>query len=186
LVLNVNRFTETFHSRIEEDRVELPVAVSDRTLTEDELRSLVARLAEDETLWRSLVHFDDGHRGYRQLLRTDHVDVWVLSWRKGDDTGFHDHDVSAAAIAVVEGAVVEERMVFGGPPVRHDLSAGDVLSLDATCIHRMYSKSDETAITIHAYSPVPQRNGSYVVSADGTLHRRAQNADEELSPFLAA
>jgi predicted metal-dependent enzyme (double-stranded beta helix superfamily) len=166
--------------------VELPGALADRTLTEDELAALVARLAEDEPLWRSLIHFDDGCRGFRQLLRTEHVDVWVLTWRKGDDTGFHDHDVSAAAIAVVEGEVVEERLVFGGAPVRHDLPAGAVLSLDATCIHRMYSDSDATAVTIHAYSPVPQRNGAYVVSEDGTLHRRAQNADEELSPFLAA
>jgi predicted metal-dependent enzyme (double-stranded beta helix superfamily) len=166
--------------------VELQGVAPNRTLTEDELAVLVARLAEDEPLWRSLVHFDDGCRGFRQLLRTDHVDVWVLTWRRGDDTGFHDHDVSAAAIAVVEGEVVEERLVFGGPPVRHELAAGGVLSLDATCIHRMYSESDAMAITIHAYSPVPQRNGAYEISADGTLHRRAQDADDELSPFVAA
>jgi hypothetical protein len=30
------------------------------------------------------------------------------------DTGFHDHDDSAAAITVVDGAITEERLALGG------------------------------------------------------------------------
>ncbi len=166
--------------------MKLPGVAGDRTLSEQELATLVRNLAADEETWRPLVQFSADHRGYRQLARTDHVDIWILGWLEGQDTGFHDHDVSAAAIAVVEGSVVEERLALGRPNTRNELAAGDVLSLDASCIHRMYSETAAPAITIHAYSPVPQRNGAYIVDEDGTLRRQAQDADEELTPLAVA
>ena len=103
-----------------------------RVLTEPELAALVRGLGR-RIAWRPLVRFDAERRGYYQLLRTDHVDIWVLGWLKGQDTGFHDHDVSAAAIAVVEGGVVEERLAIGRPNLRHEMATGDVVSLDETC-----------------------------------------------------
>ena len=44
--------------------------------------------------------------------------MWVITWTNGNDTGFHDHDVSGGAVAVVEGEIVEERLVVGGAPRR--------------------------------------------------------------------
>ena len=44
---------------------------------------------------------DTGDRHFEQLWRDDHVDVWVISWATGNDTGFHDHDVSRGAVAVM-------------------------------------------------------------------------------------
>ncbi len=92
-----------------------------------ELRALVTRIAAEPESWRGLVRHGTPERHFEQLWRDDHVDVWVITWTNGNDTGFHDHDVSGGAVAVVEGELIEERLVLGGarapaPPPR----GGDV------------------------------------------------------------
>ena len=87
-----------------------------RDLDAGELRELVGRIAADPGQWRPLVRGDTPQRHFEQLWRDDHVDVWVITWASGNDTGFHDHDVSHGAVAVVQGELIEERLVVGGPP----------------------------------------------------------------------
>ncbi len=150
-----------------------------------ELRDLVTQLASDPEQWRPLVRHDTGGRHFAQLWRDAHVDVWVISWGNGNDTGFHDHDMSSGAVAVVDGEVVEERLVLGGPPraLRH--RAGDCFDFDAAHVHRMLQDSDTPAVTIHAYSPPLWRMGSYAIDADGTLRRQSISYAEELRPIEA-
>jgi hypothetical protein len=152
----------------------------------DELRELVAALAADPRRWQALVCHDGGERHFEQLWRDDHVDVWVISWANGNDTGFHDHDISSGAVAVVAGELVEERLVLGGPPVSLRRRAGEVFDFDAAHVHRMLQDSDTPAVSIHAYSPPLWRMGSYAVAPDGTLHRRSISYAEELRPAEAA
>jgi hypothetical protein len=149
------------------------------------LRDLVARIAGEPDRWRSLVRHDTGGRHFAQLWRDAHVDVWVISWANGNDTGFHDHDLSSGAVAVVAGEVVEERLVLGGAPraIRH--GAGEAFDFDATHVHRMLQDSAVPAVTIHAYSPPLWRMGSYAVGADGTLRRQSISYAEELRPVEA-
>ena len=153
-----------------------------RDLDLAELRELVGRVAADPEQWRPLVWSDVAERRFEQLWRDDHVDVWVISWANGNDTGFHDHDVSSGAVAVVEGELVEERLVVGGAPrlLRH--RAGDVFDFDASHVHRMRQDATTPAVSIHAYSPPLWRMGTYVVEADGTLRRRSISYAEELRP----
>jgi hypothetical protein len=104
----------------------------------------------------------------------------------GHDTGFHDHDTSAAAITVVEGAIVEERLSLAGAcGARHD--AGAVLEVPAEAIHRVRHAGDAPAVTLHAYSPPLTRVGTYEVGAGGALLRHAQDAQTPLAaPALLA
>ena len=52
-----------------------------------------------------------------ELIRDDeHVNAWLICWSEDPDTGFHDHDLSAAAIRVIDGQVREDRMRLGGGP----------------------------------------------------------------------
>src|SRR5919201_2509777 len=147
-----------------------------------ELRELVARIAADPAQWQQLVRRDATDRHFAQLWRDDHVDVWVISWANGNDTGFHDHDVSRGAVAVVEGELVEERLVVGGPPrvLRH--RAGDTFDFDASHVHRMRQDAATPAVSIHAYSPPLWRMGADVVEPDRTLRRRPVSYAEELRP----
>ena len=77
----------------------------DRDLDQAELVDLTASVAAEPKLWREHVAFDDDQRHYVCLHRDAHVDVWVLCWTPSNDTGWHDHDVSSGAVAVVRACV---------------------------------------------------------------------------------
>jgi hypothetical protein len=155
-------------------------------MTTTELRDLVSRIAADPQQWRPLVCFDTAERHFAQLWRDDQVDVWVISWANGNDTGFHDHDVSSGAVAVVEGELVEERLVVDGAPrvLRH--RAGETFDFDASHVHRMRQDAAAPAVSVHAYSPPLWRMGTYEVAPDGTLRRRSISYAEELRPVETA
>jgi hypothetical protein len=153
-------------------------------VTEKELHGLVCRLAE-EGAWRALVHEDPERRRFEQLLRDDDVDVWVLSWMQFHDTGYHDHDASCGAVAVVEGEVVEEQLTIGGTPLRTIHRSGETFSFDPSRVHRMHNETVSLAVSIHAYSPPLTRLGAYVIEPDGTLRRLTQAGDSELAPLTA-
>jgi hypothetical protein len=151
-------------------------------MTRPELCDLVTRIADQPERWRSLVSHVNGDRHFEQLWRDDDVDVWVISWGTGNDTGFHDHDISSGAVAVVEGEVIEERLVLGGPPIRLHHRAGEVFDFDASHVHRMRQDSATPAVTIHAYSPPLWRMGSYAIGLGGSLRRQSISYAEELRP----
>jgi predicted metal-dependent enzyme (double-stranded beta helix superfamily) len=157
-----------------------------RDLELGELRELVSRIAADPQQWRALVAADTAERHFEQLWRDDHVDVWVITWASGNDTGFHDHDVSRGAVAVVEGEVVEERLVVGGAPRELRHRAGETFDFDASHVHRMHQDAAARAVSIHAYSPPLWRMGTYAVEPDGTLRRRSISYAEELRPVETA
>jgi hypothetical protein len=156
--------------------------VVSRDLDRSELRQLVTEIAADREQWDQLVEFGTSERHFEQLWRDSHVDVWVISWAKGNDTGFHDHDLSRGAVAVVHGEVIEERFVLGGPPRRLRHRAGEAFDFDASHVHRMCQDLAGPAVTIHAYSPPLWRMGTYTSSPDGELRRESISYMEELRP----
>jgi hypothetical protein len=109
----------------------------------------------------------------------------VITWTNGNDTGFHDHDVSGGAVAVVEGEIVEERLVVGGAPRRLHHRAGETFDFDASHVHRMHQDMAAPAVSIHAYSPPLWRMGAYSVEPDGTLRRESISYAEELRPVAS-
>jgi len=151
-----------------------------RDLDAGELRALVADIAADPARWRALVRADTAERHFEQLSLDDHVGVWVITWARGNDTGFHDHDLSHGAVAVVAGEIVEERLVVGGPPRQVARRAGEVFHFDASHVHRMRKDDAALAVSIHAYSPPLSRMGAYEIDADGALLRRSISSAEEL------
>ena len=80
--------------------------IPSRDLDRRELRRLVGGIAADPKRWRAHARWGSGERHFEQLRRDEHVDVYVISWAPGNDTGFHDHDTSQGAVAVVEGEIV--------------------------------------------------------------------------------
>lgn len=157
-----------------------------RDLDRHELTTLVNRIAADPEKWQGLVRHGTPERHFEQLWRDGHVDVWVITWTRGNDTGFHDHDLSRGAVAVVEGEVTEERLVVGGPPLRLHHAAGSTFDFDASHVHRMCLDGGGPAVSIHAYSPPLWRMGTYTIAADGTLRRESISYAEELRPVDAA
>lgn len=83
-------------------------------LSAPELQSLVGELAARPELWIDLVRHDPERGVYEELFSDEHLTAWLICWMDGQDTGFQDHDHSAGAVAVVSGAVREERLVIDG------------------------------------------------------------------------
>jgi predicted metal-dependent enzyme (double-stranded beta helix superfamily) len=156
-----------------------------RDLSVGELREFVGALAQRPELWLHLVTHDSEQRRYEPLLSDDHVTAWLICWMSDHDTGFHDHDASAGAVAVVSGRVREERLSLSGPPRERLFAAGQLFHFSCADIHRVRHAGSDPAVTIHAYSPPLLRMGAYVVDEHGLLERRPMTPAEELRPMLA-
>ncbi len=154
-----------------------------RDLSEHELITVATQIAARSELWTECVSHDPQQRTYEQLLRDEHLDVWLLCWSRDHDTGFHDHDLSAGAVAAAAGSVREERLVRGrsvDQPIGRIAGAGSSFSFGAADIHRVLHAGEGPAVTIHAYSPPLMRMGSYTVEPTGQLRRHAVSYEEEL------
>ncbi len=165
------------------ERIEDVLRPAGRDLTGEQLVAVATAVATQPELWRRHVHHDPGQRTYRQLLRDEHLDVWLLCWSHDHDTGFHDHDLSAGAVAVASGSVREERLVLGrssSSPIARTAHAGCSFHFSASDIHRVLHAGNGPAVTIHAYSPPLVRMGSYSVEPDGQLRRHAVSHEQEL------
>jgi len=164
-------------------RIEGIARPSGRDLTEQELITVATEIAARPELWTECISHDPEQRTYEQIFRDEHLDVWLLCWSRDHDTGFHDHDLSAGAVAVVAGSVREERLVLGRPvdaPIARLAEAGASFSFGAADIHRVLHAGKGPAVTIHAYSPPLVRMGSYTVEPTGQLHRHAVSYEQEL------
>ncbi len=152
-----------------------------RELDRQELLQLARSIAADPARWRDHVAYDDEHRHYVSLLRTAHVDVWVLCWTPSNDTGWHDHDISSGAVAVAEGCLVEHNLAVGGDGIAVDVPAGSAYCFGPDHIHRLVGR-DAGSVSIHAYSPPLWRMGQYAVAGNGVLRRLSVSYADELRP----
>ncbi len=156
-----------------------------RDLSGRELEAFVTELAERPELWIGLVEHDSTQRMYAELLRDEHVTAWLICWMDEHDTGFHDHDISAGAVAVVSGAVREERLAIEGPTRNGVFRAGASFNFSASDIHRVSHAGSDPAVTLHVYSPPLLRMGAYAIGEDGVLVRHAMSYQQELRPLSA-
>jgi hypothetical protein len=153
-----------------------------RDLDYEELRELVATIASDPESWAHHVGFDDDERVYASLHRDTHVDVWLLCWTPVNDTGWHDHDVSAGAVAVVVGELLENNLRVGQPAREARIGAGSSFAFGPEHIHRLNGARRGT-VSVHAYSPPLWRMGQYALDDDGVLRRRSVSYADELRPI---
>jgi quercetin dioxygenase-like cupin family protein len=150
------------------------------SLTTRQLEEFVTALARDTERWAHHVHHDPRARTYELIWGDEHVNAWLICWSEDQDTGFHDHDESAAAIRVIDGEVREDRLRLTAEPEARVIGPGRTFSLPASAIHRVLHSGEAPAVTIHAYSPPLTRVGAYFVGPGGELQRTAQSFEHEL------
>ena len=156
------------------------------SLSGEELTRFANELAADQERWTHLIRHAGDARVYEKIWDDEEANAWVICWSEDQDTGFHDHDDSEAAIVVIDGHVREERLRIGLAPDARVAGPGDTLLVPATAIHRVLHAGCGPAITIHAYSPPLRITGAYRVGVDGALERASLSYDEELRPQAAA
>jgi mannose-6-phosphate isomerase-like protein (cupin superfamily) len=155
------------------------------SLTAEALERFVARLATTPELWRHAVRHASDVRVYEQIWDDEDVNAWVICWSEDQDTGFHDHDDSSAAIAVISGQVREDRLRLGDVPRSQTFGPGSIFTVPAVAIHRVLHAGDVPAVTLHAYSPPLDRTGAYRIGPGGELERELLSSEEELRAAVA-
>jgi predicted metal-dependent enzyme (double-stranded beta helix superfamily) len=160
-------------------------ALPARFLDESELVELVQRLADRPDEWNDQVaDAGGGSRYYASVHRDEYVDIWLIGWFPGNDTGWHDHDVSSGAVHVVRGALVESRPRIGGEHARRVIAEGSPISFGPDHIHRLTAEHKQT-ISVHAYSPPLWRLGQYSIDDGGVMRRVSVCYADELRPLDA-
>jgi mannose-6-phosphate isomerase-like protein (cupin superfamily) len=150
------------------------------SLTLEELKQFASNLAASPHLWEHLVRPADDARVYELIWDDEDVNSWVICWSEDQDTGFHDHDVSGAAISVISGHVREDRLALAAAPRSRIVGPGTTLTVPPVAIHRVLHTGDAPAVTIHAYSPPLARTGAYRVGPGGELEREVLTLADEL------
>ncbi len=158
-------------------------APADGELSRPELAALARAIGDQRSLWESLARPDPEERRFVELFRSVHLDVWLQSWMNQQDTGYHDHDLSAGAVHVCDGILVEDRLRRDGEairPAKREFPAGTGFDFDASYVHRMRHESGPAAISIHCYSPAIWRMGHYDFDDEGNLRRTSVTYADEM------
>jgi len=158
---------------------------ADTDLDRPTMSTLVAELAQAEELWRPYVRHDAEARFYQQLYRDPNLDIWLICWVDGQNTGYHDHDRSSGAVCVSEGTLfedwfrVEEDGWVAERPTEH--TAGGRFAFAASDTHgvRHPGPGAPPATSVHAYSPALWRMGHYEPGPRG-MRRVGMTYAEEL------
>jgi predicted metal-dependent enzyme (double-stranded beta helix superfamily) len=157
---------------------------ADADLDPPALRRLAIEIGREPSLWRDFVRHDEAQRQYTQLYRDPNIDVWLICWMTRQDTGYHDHDRSAGAVYVYEGALCEDyfhRDEDGWIREKTRVHNADgSFEFDAAYIHGVRNPHQEPATSLHVYSPALWRMGHYEPDPRGILRRVAMTYADEL------
>ncbi len=156
------------------------LAEVDHQLHAPDLARLSARIV-DSGLWRDYVVVCEDYRDYRLMFENDYVDVWVLSWLPGQETGFHDHDLSELGLCVAQGVIREHHMHLHAADTDHLVHPGESHEGPFGYIHRVEYQAGEPAVSVHAYSPPLAWVGQYREQG-GQLLRLRQPGRSRLAP----
>jgi len=159
------------------------ISLPARCLDKGELAALVENLAARADLWAGHVgRSSPERRHFASIQRDEYVDVWLICWAPGNDTGWHDHDVSSGAVHVIRGALAESTPRIGGAHAKQVVAAGCSFSFGPDHIHRLTGEGEQS-ISLHAYSPPLWRLGQYSIDDDGIMRRQSVCYADELRPL---
>jgi len=142
------------------------------------LLDLVRSAAADRSLWAPAVRFDATRRWWARVLTTSDVELWLLTWLPGQDTELHDHGGSAAAFAVVTGALEEVRADADGRLARSVHAAGSAVWVAPGAVHDVAHAGAGPAVSLHAYAPRLQRMTYWTAGPSGLRRGRTVVTDQ--------
>jgi predicted metal-dependent enzyme (double-stranded beta helix superfamily) len=122
---------------------------------------VLEQLAVHRTELLERAHYDESSRWHARLtpdmVGTDAVEVWLLSWLPGQESALHDHGGSAGAFTVLYGAldelVVEPSRLGSGTVREHLWTRGAIRTFGSRHIHRVGNDGNVPAVSLHAYRP---------------------------------
>ena len=125
-----------------------------------------ARLFASDPELPNLVDLQSGKRRWVELDSSPYLQIWLLSWPVGTETGWHDHGQSAGAFLTVNGTL-REQTSHGHRRVDRTLIAGEGRSFGPNHIHHVANVGLETALSVHLYTPRLTNMTRYAVTPAG-------------------
>jgi hypothetical protein len=109
---------------------------------------------------------ESGDRSWARLAGDARMDVWLISWPEGTETGWHDHGDASGAFAVASGVVIEQTWALGA--IQHrTLTQGDARAFGRDHVHNVVGAGPGRALTVHAYAPGLVTMGQFELGPDG-------------------
>lgn len=124
-----------------------------------------ARLFASDPELPDLVDQLSGRR-WVELDSSPYLQIWLLSWPDGTDTGWHDHGPSAGAFLTVSGTLGEQSSQ-GDQRIDRTLAAGEGRSFGPNHIHRVTNLGPGPALSLHLYTPRLTSTTRYAVTSAG-------------------
>ena len=106
--------------------------------------------ADDPDLY-DLLDTPASGREFYLLQSTPDLELWLIAWAPGAETGYHDHGSATGAYTVLVGELTEY-VVDGGLQLS-TVGPGDARAAAAGYVHDVRNRSAEPALSLHAYSP---------------------------------
>jgi hypothetical protein len=132
-----------------------------------ELRQTARRYAVNPNL-AALLPDTSHERTWARLAGDARMDVWLISWPEGTESGWHDHGEASGAFAVAQGIVREQTWALGA--VQHrTLTEGDTRTFGRDHVHNVVGVGPGRALTVHAYAPAVVTMGRFELGPDGPV-----------------
>jgi len=125
-----------------------------------------ARLFASNPDLASLVDHQSGERRWLELDSSPYLQIWLLSWPVGTETGWHDHGESAGAFLTVSGTLREQSAPGRGRSDR-TLTAGEGRPFGPNHVHCVSNAGLELALSVHLYTPRLTSMTRYAVTPAG-------------------
>ncbi|CAM3421296.1 cysteine dioxygenase family protein [Nocardioides dubius] len=99
-----------------------------------------------------LLHLHDPdalHRQRTELIASEHLHAWLITWPPGSSSGWHDHGDAGGAFTTIAGRLTEYSR---GGAVR-SVGVRDAWSFTAAHVHDVRNLGTVPATSVHVYSP---------------------------------
>lgn len=125
-----------------------------------------ARLFASDPALSTLLDPASGDRQCVELDSSAALQVWLIAWPAGTDTGWHDHGDAAGAFVTVQGAL-QEQTWSGGRLQERWLTAGAGRAFGGQHVHHVANAGTLPALSVHAYAPRLTRMTRYALTPSG-------------------
>lgn len=124
-----------------------------------------------------LLDLRDTERSWTLLLSSSDVQLWLISWPPGSQTGWHDHGTASGAFQVLRGTLTEHHWTDGEQVL--DLDTGGVRVFAAGHVHDVRNEGEEPALSLHAYAPRLETMTRYALHDGRLVLQGVERAGEE-------
>jgi predicted metal-dependent enzyme (double-stranded beta helix superfamily) len=115
-------------------------------------------------------------RSYVRLPSRAGCEVWLIAWPPGSGVPLHDHGEASALVTMLSGELQESLLPPDGPAVERSWRRHGSLEIPRYARHTVWNASEQTAYSLHVYTPQLAAMTFYERLASGEL--RALRSEE--------